>query len=66
MTLSHHGDPLFVVTAFALFRVFDVWKPYPARRFERCGGGTGVLLDDVVAGLYACVAANLTTSLLGG
>jgi phosphatidylglycerophosphatase A len=42
---------LAVVTGFVAFRVFDVWKPGAARRAERLGGGAGVMLDDVVAGL---------------
>jgi phosphatidylglycerophosphatase A len=43
---------LAVVTGFVAFRVFDVWKPGVARRAERLGGGAGVMLDDVVAGLF--------------
>ncbi len=43
-----------VVTAFVLFRVFDVWKPGPVRWAERGGrGGVGVMMDDVVAGVLA-------------
>jgi phosphatidylglycerophosphatase A len=42
-----------VVTGFVAFRVFDVWKPAPARRAERLAGGAGVMLDDVVAGALA-------------
>ena len=45
--------------AFFLFRLFDVVKPSPARELERLPGGFGVLLDDVAAGLYACVATLL-------
>jgi len=41
-----------VVVAFLLFRVFDVVKPFPARAAERLPGGTGVMADDLVAGLY--------------
>ncbi len=41
------------VAAFFLFRLFDVWKPPPARQMERLGGGRGVMLDDLIAGLYA-------------
>ena len=50
-----------VVTGFVAFRVFDVWKPGPARRAERLAGGAGVMLDDVVAGALAAplVAAVL-------
>jgi phosphatidylglycerophosphatase A len=40
--------------AFVLFRVFDVWKPFPARAIDtRVRGGLGVVGDDVVAGVYA-------------
>ncbi len=38
---------------FVLFRVFDVIKPPPARRLERLGGGWGIALDDVAAGVWA-------------
>ena len=37
---------------FALFRIFDVVKPFPARRLERSPGGWGIMLDDVAAGAY--------------
>jgi phosphatidylglycerophosphatase A len=43
---------LALVLAFFLFRFFDVVKPPPARRLERLPHGDGILLDDVVAGLY--------------
>ncbi len=39
--------------AFVLFRLFDVIKPFPARRVERLPGGPGIVGDDVIAGLYA-------------
>lgn len=41
-----------LVLAFFVFRFFDVVKPPPARRLERLGGGDGIVLDDVIAGLY--------------
>ena len=44
---------------FLLFRLFDIVKLLPARRLERLPGGWGVLADDLVAGLYANVAAQL-------
>lgn len=43
--------------AFLTHRAFDVIKPWPARRFQRLPGGWGIVLDDVVASLYA-LAAN--------
>ncbi len=39
--------------AFALFRLFDIWKPFPIWALEKIPGGAGVLLDDLMAGLYA-------------
>lgn len=49
---------LSLVAAFVLFRAFDILKPPPIRRVERLHGADGVLLDDVVAGLFglACMA----------
>ena len=41
--------------AFFLFRIFDIVKVYPANRFEGLPGGWGIMMDDVVAGLYAGV-----------
>jgi phosphatidylglycerophosphatase A len=45
-------SPLAMTVAFFLFRFLDVVKPPPARQMERLGGGDGILLDDVVSGLY--------------
>ena len=39
--------------ALVLFRVFDIWKPWPIRRLEALPEGTGIMLDDVAAGLLA-------------
>ena len=45
------------LVAFALFRLFDIWKPYPIRLVEaRLKGGLGVMADDLVAGFYAYIA----------
>jgi phosphatidylglycerophosphatase A len=56
MWVSLLGVPLTGLTAaagFVLFRVFDVFKPYPARDLERLPGGWGIMCDDVMAGIYA-------------
>jgi phosphatidylglycerophosphatase A len=46
-----------VVAGFALFRLFDVWKPWPIRWFDQhLKGGLGVMVDDVIAGIFAAVA----------
>jgi len=47
-----------LIVGFLLFRVFDIWKPPPARLCESLGGGVGVIADDLVAGLYANVAGR--------
>jgi phosphatidylglycerophosphatase A len=44
-----------LLAGFILFRAFDIVKPFPARRAERFPGGWGIMLDDVVAGLYSLV-----------
>jgi phosphatidylglycerophosphatase A len=49
--------------AFMLFRVFDVIKPFPARQAELLKGGWGIMLDDVVAGIYAGAAVYGVASL---
>ena len=41
--------------ALVLFRLFDIWKPWPIRRLEALPEGTGVMLDDVAAGVLALV-----------
>jgi phosphatidylglycerophosphatase A len=51
---------------FVYFRVFDIVKPYPAGRLERLGGGLGIMADDLMAGIYANVALQLTLRLLPG
>lgn len=49
-----------LLATFVLFRAFDVLKPWPASYFDRMNGGAGVMLDDLVAAVYA----NLTLQLL--
>jgi phosphatidylglycerophosphatase A len=44
------------IAAFILFRVFDIWKPWPVRRLERLPGGLGIAADDVAAGILANAA----------
>jgi len=48
------------IAGFLWFRLFDIAKPWPIRRFEALHGGLGVMADDQVAGLYAGVALWLT------
>lgn len=45
----------YLILGFILFRVFDIWKPFPARRAELLPGGLGIMADDWVAGAYAAL-----------
>ena len=45
----------YILAAFLLFRAFDIWKPPPVRAIERIPGGSGIVLDDVMAGIYAAL-----------
>jgi phosphatidylglycerophosphatase A len=54
-----------VITGFALFRVFDIVKPFPVRHLERLPGGAGVIADDVGAGLYALAGLTLLRQAFG-
>jgi phosphatidylglycerophosphatase A len=53
-----------LLAAFALFRVFDIVKPWPAHRFDRMNGGAGVMLDDLVAGIYANLVLQIVRRLI--
>lgn len=46
-------------TAFVLFRIFDITKPWPVRRLERLPEGTGIVADDLAAGAYAALVLLL-------
>lgn len=47
------------LASFILFRVFDMWKPFPIRRLEQLPEGTGIVVDDLGAGLYALTIMHL-------
>lgn len=56
------GVPLdwkYLLAGFILFRSFDIVKPFPLRRLERLPEGTGIMVDDVGAGLYALVLLQI-------
>jgi len=48
-----------IFLGFLLFRLFDIAKPYPIRKFERLPGGWGIVMDDVMAGVYSCVTLHI-------
>lgn len=54
-----------VVAGFVLFRIFDIWKPWPINWLDRhVHGGLGIMLDDLLAGVYAAVLLQITSLLL--
>jgi phosphatidylglycerophosphatase A len=55
-----------MVAGFVLFRLFDVVKPWPAGRLEDVHGGWGIMLDDLMAGVYACATLQALIWLLPG
>jgi phosphatidylglycerophosphatase A len=59
-------DPVSYAAAFLLFRIFDIWKPWPARWADRrVHGGLGIMLDDLLAAVYA-VLVFLAALMTGG
>ena len=58
------GDLRYMIAAFLFFRIFDIIKPSPSRYFERRSGGTGIMLDDAIAGIYANIMAHLAMYVL--
>jgi phosphatidylglycerophosphatase A len=54
-----------ILIAFFFFRLFDIIKPYPAARLERIPNGWGIMLDDVAAGIYANIAAQILLPIAG-
>ena len=56
---THLGTAATWLLAFVLFRAFDIWKSWPVRWFEKLPGGTGIVMDDVMAGIYAGLVMRL-------
>ena len=62
------GTWQWLLAAFFVFRFFDIVKPPPANGLQRLKGGTGIMIDDMIAGLYGCIllhAARWTLIALG-
>ena len=58
--------PSVLITAFFLFRAFDMFKVYPADKFEVFPGSMGIMLDDIVAGLYTNLVMHIVLSIKTG
>lgn len=53
-----------LVLGTVAFRLFDIWKPFPIRKLESLGGGTGIMADDLLAGIYANLLLHAINMLL--
>ena len=57
-----YSAPIAVV-AFIAFRIFDIWKPWPVNYADKnVPGGYGIMLDDVIAGMYALIVTSVLTA----
>jgi len=62
---THHGSFMpFAVLGLICFRVFDILKPPPIRRLEKFPAGTGIVVDDLGAGVYALIAQVVIQQLI--
>jgi phosphatidylglycerophosphatase A len=57
------GWPL-ILTGFTLFRIFDIWKPYPIDHLQNLPGGLGICADDIVAGVYAGICLSVIYAIM--
>ena len=68
---AHVGMPITAlwpgwIAAFLLFRLFDIWKPGPVGWADRKGGPLGVMLDDVIAGVFAAICVVILAAVAHG
>ncbi len=54
-----------IAAAFVLFRIFDIFKPWPVSFFDRMKSASGILLDDVAAGIMAAMVIRIGSIFLG-
>jgi len=62
MTLHTALSWKYLLLGLILFRVFDIWKPFPARQAESLPGGWGIMADDWIAGIYAGIVLAVARS----
>lgn len=52
------------LAGFAAFRLFDIWKPWPIDHLQKLRGGLGVMIDDLLAGIYSCILLHAIATFL--
>ncbi|MBN1903057.1 phosphatidylglycerophosphatase A [Candidatus Sumerlaeota bacterium] len=57
------AKPWILASSFLLFRLFDIWKPFPIRQSQKLPGGVGITIDDILAGIYACAILHIIRGL---
>ena len=58
---------LWVLVGFVLFRLFDIFKPWPIAKADKTvSGGFGIMLDDLLAGIYASIGLQIIVYIQGG
>ena len=62
--ISIADDTYLILIAFISFRIFDIFKFYPANKAEELPGASGVILDDVIAGIYSLIIVFISKYLL--
>lgn len=53
-----------IAGVFVIWRIFDIIKPFPARKFEQLKGGLGIMADDIVSGIYTLLVVQIVLNLL--
>jgi phosphatidylglycerophosphatase A len=56
---------LIILTSFLIWRSLDIIKPFPARTSEKLPGGLGIMIDDVISGLYSLIIVHLIVYIFG-
>lgn len=54
----------FIILAFIIWRVLDIVKPFPANIAEKLEGGLGIMLDDIIAAIYALVISHIIINII--
>ncbi len=54
----------YILFAFIIWRILDIIKPFPANIFEKINGGWGIMLDDIMAGLYSLILVHIVIYLI--